>query len=162
VIPVFEEITLLDGILEPAATQPVDIVDADSLWNMQDPLAQVGIKAEAHAALRAVLELYDSGGETMRAEVRTLFDRCRYFRWAAHIPLDPTPAGFRFRLLHFSAIDQGADTRDELLALWDLCDQARQAEVDIRPILLEIAAMSSAVDKYGMGSTKDILLKAAG
>jgi hypothetical protein len=162
VIPVFEEITLLDGILEPIAAQPVDITDPDWMSKMRDPLEQAGIKTEVHTALRTVLELYDSGDDTVRAEIRALFDRCTSFRWAAHVPLEPTPAGFRFRLLHFSAVDQGADTRDELLGLRDLSDQAQQAGVDIRPIAAEIAVMSSDVDKYGMGSTKDILLSVAG
>jgi hypothetical protein len=160
--PVFEEIVLLDGIVEPIATRPVDIIDADWLAKLEDPLAQAGIKDEAHSALRTVLELYDSGDATARTEIRALFDRCRYFRWAAHLPLESTPAGFRLRLLHFSVIDQGSDPRDEILHLQDLCTRAHQADVDISPILVEIAALSSDVDKYGMGSTRDFLLRAAG
>lgn len=158
--PVFEEVARLDGILEPIATQPVDITDPDWMSKMRDPLDQADIKAETHAALRGLVALYETGDEAGRTEIRALLSRCTSFRWAAYIPLDPTPAGFRFKLLHFSAIDQGADTRDALLAFRDICLQADQAGVDLQPVLIEIAAMSSDVDKYGMGSTRKILLSA--
>jgi hypothetical protein len=51
------------------------------------------------------------------------------------------------------------DTRDELLTLWDLCESAKNAGIDIAPILVEVAGVSSDVDRYGMGSIKEILLK---
>ncbi|VVJ19464.1 Uncharacterised protein [Amycolatopsis camponoti] len=34
--------------------------------------------------------------------------------------------------------------------------------MDIKPLLREVAGLSSTVDKYGMGSIRDILLRAAG
>ncbi|MER6385233.1 hypothetical protein [Streptomyces sp. NPDC001250] len=49
-----------------------------------------------------------------------------------------------------------------MVALNDLCGQARDAGVDIRQLLLNVAELSSDVDKYGMGSTRDILVRAAG
>jgi hypothetical protein len=51
------------------------------------------------------------------------------------------------------------DTRDELLTLRDLCESATNAGVDTAPILVEVAGISSDVDRYGMGSIKEILLK---
>jgi hypothetical protein len=69
-----------------------------------------------------------------------------------------TAEEFRARLVHLSARDQGADTRDEILALQDLCNRARQAGIDVDPILDEVAAMSSDVDRYGMGSMRSVIL----
>ncbi len=37
-------------------------------------------------------------------------------------------------------------------------DRARRAGIDVDPILHEVAAMSSDVDRYGMGSTRTIIL----
>ena len=53
--------------------------------------------------------------------------------------------------------DQGADTRDEIVALQHLCDRVRQAGIHINPILKEVAAISSELDRYGMGSMLSIL-----
>jgi hypothetical protein len=121
-------------------------------------LAEAGIEVEARAVLRALLASYAEGGAEDREAVRGIFRRYTSFRWAAHIPLDTTVEGFRLRLLHFSAVDQGADARDELLGLADVCRAAREAKVDIDGMLREIAEISSDVDEQGMGSTRRFLL----
>jgi hypothetical protein len=123
---------------------------------------EAGVEAEAESALRAVIALYAGGDDTVRAAVRALFNRCTSFRWAVHVPHDPTPESFRFELLHFSAMDQGPDARDELLGLNDLCGEAEEAGIDIAPMLAETARLSSDVNRYGMGSTREFLLRARG
>nr|QEO74055.1 hypothetical protein [uncultured bacterium] len=158
-----QEIALIDGIIEPVVTsRPLDITGPDWLEPPPDPLAKAGIGAEAEQALRAIIEVYESGDEATREAVRGVFERYRYFRWAVHIEPEPTVDGFRFWLLHFSAIDQGDDARDELLNLGEIRRRAEQAGVDLRPLLLEVAELSSDADKYGMGSTRQFLLNAAG
>jgi hypothetical protein len=158
-----EEVALLDSIIEPiVVNRPLDITGPDWLEPPPDPLAKAGIEAEAENALRALIDAYETGDATTRETVRSVFSRYQYFRWATHIETEPTTAGFRFRLLHFSAIDQGADARDELLNLRQICQQAQQASVDLGPVLAEVAELSSTVDKYGMGSTRDFLLAVTG
>ncbi len=71
-----------------------------------------------------------------------------------------TPEGVRSALMLLSVRDQGADTRDELMVLWAVCGEARAAGVDVDPILREVAAISSDVDRYGMGSVREIFLEA--
>jgi len=61
-------------------------------------------------------------------------------------------------LILFSINDQGRDSRDALLTLQEICQNARTAGLEIAPVLREIAAMSSDADKYGMGSTRQMLL----
>ncbi|HEV8558337.1 MAG TPA: hypothetical protein VGR06_18355 [Actinophytocola sp.] len=158
-----DTVARLDLLLEPIAKRPVDLSDPNWMAKLErsDPLDEAGIKAEAEAALRALLASYAEGDEATRATIRSLFDRYTSFRWAVHLSREPTPEGFRSRLLHLSARDQGADPRDELLTLDDLCAQARDAGVDIKPILLEVAELSSAVDRYGFGSVRDFLLSRA-
>ena len=107
-----EEVALLDAILEPLANQPADINAPDWMERLAsaDLLAEAGIKPEVHSTLRALITHYAEGDERARQTVRAIFKRYRgvgAFHWAAHIPLDPTPAGFRFKMLHFSALDQG-------------------------------------------------------
>lgn len=51
------------------------------------------------------------------------------------------------------------DRNDTLLALEEIGREAAAVDVDIAPILRDVAAMSSGVNRYGMGSTRDMLLK---
>jgi hypothetical protein len=55
--------------------------------------------------------------------------------------------------------DQGRDSRDALLALRHLYSEAAGAGIDPALLLREVAGLSSTVNKYGMGSTCDMLLK---
>ena len=74
----------------------------------------------------------------------------------------PFPANdaedFRSHLILLSIKDQGIDTRDTILWLQDWCKQASSAGVDTEPVLREVALLSSDEDKYGMGSTRSLLL----
>jgi hypothetical protein len=158
-----DEVALLDAILKPIAKRPVDLKDPDWMTKLREskPLDETGIRPEAEAVLRTMLATYAHGDDATRVAIRRLFDRYTSFRWAAHLPLEPGLEGFRLRLLHLSAVDQARDARDELLALDDLCARARSAGVDIGPTLVEVAAMSSDVNKHGMGSTRGFLLSRA-
>ncbi|MGW1752165.1 hypothetical protein ACWCRD_42460 [Streptomyces sp. NPDC002092] len=52
--------------------------------------------------MRDALPLYEEGDD-VRAAVRALLERCHSFRWATTLPFEPTPQGFRQRLLEMSA-----------------------------------------------------------
>lgn len=126
------------------------------------PLDEAGVRPEAEAAPRDALSRYEDGDEHVRAALRALLERCHSFCWATTPPFEPTPQGFRQRPLEMSVEDQGHDTRDMMVALHDLCGQTQNTGVGIRPLLPGAAELSSDVDKYGTGSTRDILLRAAG
>lgn len=153
-----------DAALQPIGTRPVDLSDPQwpaKLGAGPPPLDEAGIRASVEPVLRAMLTHYATGDEPTRTAIRALFDRYTYFRWAAHVRRDLTADGFRWRLVHLSARDQGADPRDELLALQADADEAFAAGIDVVPILREVAAISSDVDRYGMGSVRQFLLREA-
>ena len=56
-------------------------------------------------------------------------------------------------------VRQGRDSRDALLWLQDLCREAKNAGVNPRPMLREVAELSSDKNKYGMGSTREMLFR---
>ena len=70
-----------------------------------------------------------------------------------------TAAEFRREVLRLSAVDQGLDARDELMALWATCGRARELGIDVEPVLREVAALSSDVDRYGMGSMQQLIMR---
>lgn len=158
-------VAVLDEILRPIAQRPVDLSDPDwatKLANQMPPTQEADVDDEAKAVLADLLAQYERGDEQTRVGVRAIFDRYRSFRWAVHLPFDETSLdSYRSGLVHVAVVDQGTDTRDVLLELWDLADRARAAGIDIVPAITEVAAMSSDVDRYGMGSTRKILLDLA-
>lgn len=160
------EIIELDEIYRPVATMtpsPEELMDFASMGTrVEAALAKLGVEHRAEAAVRALIVAYEQGDESARAEIRGMLQENRSFQWAAHLPPEwNTAEEFRARLIHLSARDQGFDLRDELLSLWALCDRAREYEIDVDPILEEVAAMSSDVDRDDMGSMRDAILRYA-
>ncbi|MET8978242.1 hypothetical protein ABZX85_21770 [Streptomyces sp. NPDC004539] len=153
-----ERVALLDAALRPVAERPVDFTNPEWAAELGQDL---GPWDDADALLAEIIDRYDTDDDATRAALRALLARHPSFRWATTSPRDPTPEGFRRRLLHLSLVDHGHDTRDELLTLWDLCRQAREAGVDLTATLREVAELSSGDDRYGMGSMRDILRGAA-
>lgn len=155
------ELAKLERVLRPIADRSVDITRPGWVERLMTtrPLDEAGIRTEAQSLLENLVVFYSQGGERQRADVRALLETYKAFRWAATLSRSPeTAEGFRMHLLHLSACDQGSDPRDEILRLRYLCDVARNSGVDAAPILREVAALSSGVDKYGMGSTRDLFL----
>lgn len=160
------EVASLDLLLAPIAQEAVDVTDPDwqaKLASVDSPARQPGVEERADAVLRAIIDRYARGDDRARTAIRHLFDRYSSFGWAVHLPREwHGEAAFRDRLIHLSARDQDSDTRDELLRLRDLLTEAEAKGINTTPILTEVAAMSSDVDRYGMGSTRALLLRCAG
>lgn len=166
-VEIEDGVARLDAVFAPAARSPVDTSDPDWVDKLAAAFArplmdQLDVRDRCETLLRAMVDRYATGDNATREAIRTLFDRYPSFRWAAHLPHEwRTAAEFRAHLLHLSARDQGADTRDEILTLQALCDRARELGLDTAPILSEVAAISSDTDRYGMGSTRDIIRRYA-
>jgi hypothetical protein len=156
-------VELLDALLRPIAREPIELSEPDWAAGLSEvpPVERAGIAEVSQTALRTILATYSDGDGEVRATLRGWFERYPSFRWAVQLPDPPTTAaGFRLQVTHLSARDQVPDTRDELLTLWEMCRDAKDAGVDIGPILTEVATISSDVDRYGFGSTRQILLDA--
>jgi hypothetical protein len=142
---------IVDMLLSEIADRPADT---------SDPLGEIGAKAEARAALDFLLDAYEQGPEETRVEVRRILRTYRRFAWGVGLPPEwTTLAELRRHLVYLSARDQGQDTRDELMTLWALCNEARAKGIDVEPLLTEIAALSSDVDHYGMGSMRVLIMR---
>ncbi|MFJ3666604.1 hypothetical protein ACIPSE_09115 [Streptomyces sp. NPDC090106] len=156
----------IDARLAPLVNRPVDISDpdwAEKLRAAPSPLDEAGVRAEAEGALGELLDLYGRGDPGTLTAVRRLLGAHRYFTGATGVQGGTAPEDFRRELLWLSARDQACDVRDELLLLDDLCRRARDARIDLTPLLQEAAELSSDEDRFGMGSLRFLLLlRAAG
>jgi hypothetical protein len=170
-----ERVAVVDRAVRPIATRP---------WSSDgpevDPLAEAGMADEAPVLVGALLDAYESSPESERAKIRAIFRKYPYFSWAAterrpapnDKPASESESGaassrpavdtFRRDLVHLSALDQGGDARDMIVAIDFLCREARAEGIDVDPILREVAEMSSTENRMGMGSSREILLRASG
>jgi len=154
--------TALDERLRPIAQRPVDITRPGWLERLQRaplPMDEANVRDTAERLLDDLISSYEHGEDETREAIRRLFAGHRSFAWAAALP-DPrtSGAGARRHLIVFSMKDQGRDSRDALLTLQEICRDAAAAGVALGPLLEEVAAMSSRADRFGMGSTRDMLL----
>ncbi len=147
--------------LRPIATRPLDFNDpkfVNRLAQKQSPLDEAGVRPATENLLELLAAEYANSDDETRLAIRGLFAHYEHFAWAASFASPPVTEGdFRRHLILFSMFDQGRDSRDALLALQALYEQARTRGFDIRPIAREVAQMSSETNKYGMGSTKQML-----
>ncbi len=153
----------LEERLRPIANRPVDITQpgwGGRLMESPHPLDQAGVRPEAESLLEELISCYRTGTDDVRNAIRRLFVQYRGFAWAANLSFDPkTEEEFRRHLVLFSMKDQGRDSRDALMDLQYLCRKAASAGVSTTPLLNEVAELCSDQNKYGMGSTKQMLLK---
>jgi hypothetical protein len=149
--------------LRPIAQRPVDVTRPGWLQRLQSgspPLDEARVREAAERLLADLIDVYEQGGEDTREAVRQLFDRCRSFAWAAVLPDSPTSeVALRRCLIVFSMKDLGRDSRDALVMLQEICRASTAAGVPLEATLRTVAAMSSHVDKHGMGSASDMLLR---
>jgi hypothetical protein len=156
----------LDAALQPIANRPIALSEMSSLadrYRELDPLGQAGVREAAATLMDEILEAYPRASCADRIEMRALFEQHRALGWAAGflLPLAPDARTLRQQLLLFSLLDQGTDSRDALLWLRALCAQPGVDCSALPDLLRDIAALSSAIDRYHMGSTASMLAAVA-
>ena len=157
-----EQIARLDAALRPIANRPIGFFGL--LFRPRrrtHPLDVAGVRPQTDKFISELIESYPTADDAMRQSIRKLFEDHHNFAWAATLPYQPvTDESLRAHLILFSIKDHEQDTRDAIVLLHELCEKARSAGVKTGPVLQEIAELSSDVNKYGMGSTRSLLLKA--
>ena len=150
----------LEAKLSPIANRPMDLSELKHAREIPQAIDQAGVREEAESMVTELIEAYEKGDAIGRASLRSLLAAHPSFAWAAQPAADSsTVEGFRTILLWASLLDQGSDTRDLLVTLDYECAKARAAGIDVRPIVQEVAILSSDIDRYGMGSTRHILMR---
>ena len=153
----------LEEKLQPIAKRPVDITRPGWFERLQagaPPLDEAGVRDAAERLVVEIIAGYAQGTDQTKKAIRRLFQEYESVSWAATLSVPrATNDGLRQHLILFSIKDQGRDSRDALLTLQEICQDARNAGLETAPVLREIAAMSSDENKYGMGSTRQMLLR---
>jgi hypothetical protein len=149
--------------LRSIAKRTADVTDPRWFERMQaagHPLDEAGIRRDVEKLLNELIAGYAERDDETRIVLRRLFVQYPSFAWAAMLAEPKTTTnGLRQHLILFSMQDQGRDSRDALLELQALISEAARAGVPTVSLIREVAAISSSIDKYGMGSTRDMLLR---
>jgi hypothetical protein len=156
----------LDAALRPIASRPVtlaDLASAEARRGWGNPLEEAGIADAAAVLMAEILEGYSRANAADRCALRRLFSEHRALGWAAGflVPFSADARSARQQLLLFSLLDQGGDSRDALVWLRAFCGQPGVDCQAVPELLREIAALSSAVDHFHLGSTASMLMNAA-
>jgi hypothetical protein len=68
-----------------------------------------------------------------------------------------TLEGFRRHMILFVIADQGKDTRDAIVTLGEYRELGHKHGYDVDAIFKQLATVASDHDKYGWGSSRDLL-----
>ena len=155
----------LDERLRPIATRTVDLTDPDWAKKFptprQPPLDEAGIRDEAQSQLAEIVDRYPTFDDATRQRARELFQSYHYFAWATSLPYRPTDAAsLRKHLVLVAIHDQDDDPRDTIVWMDHILREARDAGVDVRPEVQEVAKIASDVDRWRYGSTRKLMLAA--
>ena len=153
----------LEEVLGPFVHTAIDIEDPG--WQAEvaarpHPADESGTRTEIVALFDAIVDRFPTLAAVQRS---ALIDLMRdhpaliYLALLTQVP-DAAQAFFRSLVL-FVIEDQGADTRDAILTLDALRRHGRNAGLDVDPLVRRAADLASRHDRYGWGSTRDLLLR---
>lgn len=152
----------LDKQLMPIVHADVDINDPDwreKLENEPHPADQSGLRAAIADLFNEIVGCFEALNHEHRQRVIDLMGENDSLMYSAVIDADyNSPDGFRKYLILFVIKDQGKDTRDAIVTLTHYRQDGEQRGIDVNEIFREAAGMASTKDKYGWGSTRDLLL----
>lgn len=152
----------LDERLRPIATRGVDLTDPNWAKKFPKPrqpaLDEAGIRHEAESLLAGIVDRYPALDEATRDRVRELFHTFSAFAWATTLGHRPTSEEWLRQHLVLVAIhDRTDDPRDTIVWLDQICREARDAGVDPRPALEEVAQIASDAPRMRFGSTRQMM-----
>jgi len=151
----------LDSRLRPIVHKEVGVNAPDwqeQLANMPHPADESGLRNEITALFDQIVDQFESFDFDQRQAIIDLMVKNDSLMYSAVIRDDlETLEGFRRNMILFVIADQGKDTRDAIVALGHYRDLGQKHGYDVDTIFEQLAYIASSHDKYGWGSTRDLL-----
>jgi hypothetical protein len=153
----------LDRQLHSIVHEEVDINSPDweeQLANAPHPANAAGLRNEICALFNEIIDCFESLDVDQRQQIIDLMETNDSLMYSAVIDADyNTPDGFRKHMMLMVIEDQGKDTRDAIVGLAHHRKAAEERGINVDAIFKEMAALASARDKFGWGTTRDLFLK---
>ena len=114
--------------------------------------------ASSHQELiREIIDRYEIASDDEREAIRRISDRYDSFSWVVGYQMKGIDSQeLRRAFVYLSILDQLNDTRDFLLRIRDLIALAKRHGIDYRSIIRSVGDISSDVDRYQWGTTRQI------
>lgn len=135
----------------------------EKLAHCPHPADVSGLRIRIATLFNEIINQFEFYNSDQRQQIIDLMYQNDNLMYAAVIDAErDTPDGFRKYMILFVIEDQCKDTRDAILALAHAHTEAERQGIDVGSIFREMATISSANDKFGWGSTRDLFLKYIG
>ena len=152
------EFKRLNAQAAPIVNTPVALASLDANLSQREEGTIAGVANDAQPILSEIIEEYIRGDDTLRKAIRNLFAKYDSLAWAAHYKMkDSSSAEVKRYVASLSIEDQGKDTRDYLMSCSAIFTNLQTKGIPYKKELREVVAISAKNDKYGMGSTVQIL-----
>ena len=151
----------LDSKLRPIVQKDVDInapAWKDQLANMPHPADESCLRDVITSLFDEIVDHFESLDVPQRQAVIDLMEKNESLIYSAVITDNiETVGGFRRNMILFVIADQGKDTRDAIVALEHYRELGQKRGYDVDAIYEKLASIASDHDKYGWGSTRELL-----
>lgn len=151
-----EELQIFDSRVKPVINAPYT-GDSSSFYQ---ELHALGLKSRADAIVQQIVDEFPKLTAENRRKVSELVNRYSGINWLTDLMRKvESIEAFRLSLTWFVIMDQGKDTRDAILELESYISKGKTFGYPVKALLQEISRMASEQDRYGWGSTRDLILK---
>ena len=152
----------LDRQLRPILHAEIDINAPDYRQQLKKnlhPADESGLREEITSFFNEVVDSFEHLEAEQRRRLIDLMDRNSSLMYSAVIDGDyETVEGFRKHMILMVIEDQGKDTRDAMVALAHYRRDGEEFGFDVDGIFREMADIADTRDKYGWGSTRNLVL----
>ena len=157
-----EQAKSLDSMLRTIVKKEVDVTDPDwmeKLANRPHPADESGLREEITDLFDEIVDQFESLNDMQRQAIIDLMEDNDSLMYSAVIRANlDTLDGFRRNMILFLIEDQGKDTRDAIVKLGHYRELGQKHGYDVDAIFEQLASIANSHDKYGWGSTRDLLL----
>ncbi len=151
-----KELQTLDSRVKPLINAPYT-GDSSSFYQ---ELHALGLKSRADVIVQQIVAEFPELTAENRRRVSELVNRHGGINWLTDFMRKvESIEAFRMSLTWFVIMDQGKDTRDAILELESYISKGKTLGYPVKALLQEISRMASEQDRYGWGSTQDLILK---
>lgn len=149
------ELQALDSTVRPILETPYTS-EVESFFKELDAL---GLKDRANAMVNQLIDQFPKLNARNRLSLSELVNQYDGVNWLTDITEKiETYETFKANLIWFAILDQGKDTRDAILSLRSLIEKGNALDYPVKTLLQEVSELASQEDKYGWGSTRNLIL----
>lgn len=149
------ELQALDSMIRPILDTPYT-GESDSFYK---ELQVLDLKDLANAIVNQLIDQFPKLNARERLSLSELVDQYNGVTWLTDITTKvETIEAFKANLIWFVIRDQEKDTRDAILSLRSLIEKGRALDYPVKALLQEVSELASQEDKYGWGSTRNLIL----